>query len=111
MSNLPPGADRAPVSPDRDDGPRRGLALSDADLDALAERIASRVASLPQPPPPLLDLSGVAQALNVSERTVENFVAAGELPVVRLGTGKRRGLRRFDPEAVTAFIRRRARSL
>lgn len=87
---------------------------ADPDLDALATRLADRVAEMvdeARQPPPLLDLAGVARRLNVSERTVENIVAAGELPVVRLGTGTRRGLRRFDPAAVEAYIRRQARSL
>lgn len=60
-------------------------------------------------PPPLLDLAGAAARLNVSERTVESLVALGEIPVVRIGTG--RGVRRFDPAAIEAFIRRQARSL
>ena len=60
-------------------------------------------------PPPLLDIKAAAARLNVSTRTVEALVADGEIPVVRIGTG--RGSRRFDPAAVEAFIRRNARSL
>ena len=91
------------------------------DLDALADDLEARVrraireelaADRPAAPPqapPLLDLAGTAARLNVSERTVESLVALGEIPVVRIGTG--RGVRRFDPDAVEAFIRRRARTL
>ena len=88
-------------------------------LDALAANLEARVrrairdelAAAPDRPaalPPLLDLAGAAARLNVSERTVESLVAVGEIPVVRIGTG--RGVRRFDPAAVEAFIRRTARS-
>ena len=82
------------------------------DLDALAEAVAERVSAALRgelAPPPMLDLAGVAERLNVSERTVENLVAAGDLPVSRIGAG--RGARRFDPAAVEAFIRRNTRSL
>ena len=65
--------------------------------------------SSPTAPPPLLDLAGAAARLNVSKRTVEALIALGEIPVVRIGTG--RGVRRFDPAAIEAFIRRRVRSL
>ncbi|HEX9951244.1 MAG TPA: helix-turn-helix domain-containing protein [Rubricoccaceae bacterium] len=85
------------------------------DVDALISQIADRVihvvrqelASAPPSAPPLLDLSGVAQRLGVSERTVETLVAMGELPFSRIGA-RGRGARRFEPEAVEAFIRRRA---
>ena len=82
------------------------------DLDAIAARLADRVAELVEAarqPPPLLDLAGTAKRLNVSPRTVRALVADGEIPVVRIGTG--RGARRFDPDAVEAFIRRQSRSL
>ena len=82
------------------------------DLDALAIGLADRVGQLLRErlaPPPLLDLAGAATRLNVSERTVESLVSLGEIPVVRIGTG--RGVRRFDPAAIEAFIRRQARTL
>jgi excisionase family DNA binding protein len=54
-------------------------------------------------PPPLLDVKGVAERLNVSERSVERLVASGQL--VPLGVG---GARRFSQEGVRAFLRRYA---
>lgn len=79
-------------------------------LDALAAALADRVAELVGATvAPLLDLAGAAARLNVSERTVEALVAAGEIPVVRIGTG--RGVRRFDPAALDAFVRRQTRAL
>lgn len=86
----------------------------DSFADAIVARVreAVREELAGQGAPPLLDLPGVAARLNVSKRTVEALVAAGELPVVRIGAGPRtRGVRRFDPAAVDAFIRRRARQL
>ncbi|WP_412060354.1 helix-turn-helix domain-containing protein [Rubrivirga sp. IMCC45206] len=83
-----------------------------ADLDALAASLADRVAQLvdaARTPPPLLDLAGAAARLNVSTRTVEALVASGDIPVTRIGAG--RGVRRFDPAAVEAFIRRNTRAL
>ena len=77
------------------------------DLDALADRIASRIQARPK----MLDLAGVASLLNVSERTVESIVAAGEIPVARIGAPGRRGVRRFDPAAVEAYVRRQTRAL
>ncbi|WP_412070402.1 helix-turn-helix domain-containing protein [Rubrivirga sp. IMCC43871] len=98
--------------------PDRPLAGPDAppsdapDLDALAAQLADRVAQLvdaARTPPPLLDLAGAAARLNVSTRTVEALVASGDIPVTRIGAG--RGVRRFDPAAVEAFIRRQTRTL
>lgn len=93
--------------------------MPNPDLDAFAADVETRLrrafreeleasgaADRPASPPPLLDLSGAATRLNVSQRTVEALVALGEIPVVRIGTG--RGVRRFDPAAVEAFIRRSA---
>lgn len=102
------------------------LALPDESLAVLAADIAARVCLVvraelgpgPAPSlvpgvarehvgaPPLLDLSAVARWLNVSERLIETFVAAGEIPCLRIGQG--RGVRRFEPAAVEAFIRRQA---
>ena len=82
------------------------------DVEGLAQQLAERVAELVEAartPPPLLTEGEVAARLNVSPRTVQALVADGEIPVVRIGTG--RGVRRFDPAAVEAFIRRNARSL
>ena len=82
------------------------------DLEVLSARLAERVVELVEAarqPPPLLDLDGAAERLNVSPRTVRALVADGEIPVVRIGTG--RGVVRFESAAVEAFIRRNARSL
>lgn len=81
--------------------------LQNLDLDALADRIADRIAVRPK----LLDLNGVASMLNVGVRTVETLVAAGEIPVARIGAPGRRGVRRFDPAAVEAYVRRQTRAL
>lgn len=107
-----PAADRSASSSPRLGAEADALGVPSLDLDALAGRLAARVAELVEEartPPPLLDLDGAARRLNVSTRTVEALVADGEIPVVRIGTG--RGVRRFDPAAVEAFIRRNARSL
>lgn len=96
------------TAPDR---PPSGPADS-LDLDAIAARLADRVAELVEAartPPPLLDLDGAAKRLNVSTRTVRALVADDEIPVIRVGTG--RGAVRFEPKAVEAFIRRQTRSL
>ena len=76
---------------------------------AIHEELSSAAPSGPTALPPLLDLAGAAARLNVSERTVEALIALGEIPVVRIGTG--RGVRRFDHAAIETFIRRRVRSL
>ena len=82
------------------------------DLDALADRIAARITSpTAAPDRRMLDLDGVASRLNVSPRTVESIVAAGEIPVVRIGAPGKRGVRRFDPAAVEAYVRRQTRAL
>ena len=78
--------------------------LSDAALDVIAERLADRLSALPSAPPPLLTSTEVADWLNVSERTVDNLVALGELIPVRV-TPSGRG-RRFERRGVEAFIRR-----
>lgn len=80
-----------------------------AEVRALLLALPETLAGGPRPAPPLLDLAGAARRLNVSERTVESLVAVGELAVIRIGTG--RGVRRFDPDAVDALIRRQARTL
>ena len=49
---------------------------------------------------PLLDVSGVAEYLNVSTRTIERIVAEGRLVPLWV-----RGQRRFTQEGVQAFLR------
>lgn len=84
------------------------------DLSALAEDIAEHVAArlaerLTPAPDGLLTLDEAARFLAVSARTVESLVSLGELPVVRIGTG--RGVRRFERAALDAFVRRNTRAL
>lgn len=84
------------------------------ELYALAEVVAAHVVRALSPqlnaaPGALLDLTGAAERLNVSRRTVESLVSVGELAVVRIGLG--RGVRRFDPAALDAYIRRSTRTL
>ena len=86
------------------DKPSTRPPLSDAALDVIAERLADRLSALPSAPPPLLTSTEVADWLNVSERTVDNLVALGELIPVRV-TPSGRG-RRFERRGVEAFIRR-----
>ena len=105
MSNLPQGTARPPLH--RDAGAGK-TALTPADREALRSIIREEIAEAVEPPA-LFDLGAVARRLSVSERTVESLVALGEIPVVRIGTG--RGVRRFDPAAVEAFVRRQTRAL
>lgn len=54
--------------------------------------------------PPLLDIGGVARRLSISVRSAEKLVAAHEIVPIQVG-----GVRRFDPDAVEAYIRRNVR--
>ena len=84
--------------------------LSDNDIGQLATRIAALlIPQIDAPSRRLLDIKEVAERLHTSVRTVETQVALGEIPVVRIGAG--RGVRRFDPAAVDAFVRRQTRTL
>jgi len=56
-------------------------------------------------PDRLLALDDVAKWLGVSHRTVDRIIAAGDLKPIRT-----RGIRRFHPQTVDAYIRRRAES-
>ena len=101
-----------PPSPAPDRPPSADRQLAPLDLDELAARLADRVAELvtaASAPRPLLTQAEVADWLNVGERTVDNLVALGELPTVRITPSGRS--RRFERAAVEAFIRRNARSL
>jgi len=75
--------------------------LSDStvsDLEQLIERIVEDKTDVPTP---LWDVRDVATRLNVGKRTVENIIADGKLTAIWV-----RGQRRFEPEAVEAYIRR-----
>lgn len=52
---------------------------------------------------PLWNRKEAAEYLNISLRKVDTMVARGELPVVRFGRSVR-----FVPDAVRAFVRRKA---
>ena len=90
----------------------RSLRLASCDLEAIADHVSmaldDRVALLLEArptPSPLLTQAEVAEWLNVSDRTVDNLVAAGDLVPVRV-TPSGRG-RRFMRSAVQAFIKSR----
>ena len=91
--------------------PELDRSLLDPDvLDAISDGVADRLADRLSPAPsPLLDIREAAEYLAVSVRTVESLVALGEIPVVRIGTG--RGVRRFERRSLDAFVRRSARAL
>jgi len=95
------------VPPTAPEGSRTGPPAAPPDLaDLIRETIREELASAS--PRRLLTPDEVAEWLGVSKRTVESLVGLGEIPVVRIGTGKRK-LPRYQPEAVEAFIRRQAR--
>ena len=99
-----PAPTRSPSIGTADGKPSPRPLLSEAALDAIADRLADRLSTIPTAPPPLLTSTEVADWLNVSERTVDNLVALGELVPVRV-TPSGRG-RRFERRGVEAFIRR-----
>ena len=55
---------------------------------------------------PLLTIEAAAQRLSVSKSLIKKWVVAGEIEVIRLGTGKRR-LIRIRPETLEEFVARR----
>lgn len=55
----------------------------------------------PAAPAPLLDVEGVADWLGISRRTVEKLISTGEIKPIRV-----KGQRRFDRDAIEAYIRR-----
>jgi excisionase family DNA binding protein len=67
-------------------------------LETLIERI---VEDMTEAPSPLWTIGDVATRLNVSKRTVENIIDDGKLTPIRV-----RGQRRFEPEAIEAYLRR-----
>lgn len=64
-------------------------------LDAVAERVAARVAELlargepADAPPALIDAPGLARELGVSVATVRRMSRAGAIPIVRVGDAPR----------------------
>lgn len=68
------------------------------------EDLLADVLTLLKSPPPiqsLLDVSDVAERLGVSKRTVETLISTGEIKPIRI-----KGQRRFDRDAIDAYIRR-----
>lgn len=55
-------------------------------LDALAARIADKVAAKITGTPELVSRTDLAKALSVSERTIERRVAEGKIPSQRVGS-------------------------
>ena len=100
MSNLPPGGPNPALQPDADDG---FPALTASDRAALRSILREELAAVGEPDP-LLDVGGVARRLSVSVRTVEKIIASGDLAPIWV-----EGSRRFEREAVEAYIRRRVR--
>lgn len=88
---LPQDPSRAVASEIADAVGRR---LEERLQDLLAERLT------PAGPPPLLDVSDVAERLKVSARTVERIVNAGHLRPLWI-----EGQRRFTSAAVEAYLR------
>jgi hypothetical protein len=78
-----------------------------ADLERLADMIASRLAELPVEPPAgeLVDAQEVARRVNVAPRWVRDHAA--ELGAVRVGDGPRPRLR-FDPASVAEALTARS---
>lgn len=69
--------------------------MTPSEIDALAERVAEKVARELRKSPSLVDRVELARQLGVSVPTIERASAKGEIPFVRLG---RRVL--YDPAAV-----------
>ena len=103
MTRLPLNSSERPASVAEASPSAR---LDPDDIAAIAEGV---VALLNPVPYALLDINEAANALAVSVRTVESLVALGEIPVVRIGTG--RGVRRFERRALDAYVRRSTRAL
>ena len=91
-------------------GPPSDLGRVADALQDLADR-HTRIENLVSAPSAgrLLDINEAAKMLNVSVRTLESHVALGDIAVVRIGAG--RGVRRFDPNALDAFVWRQTRRL
>lgn len=75
------------------------MSLTPSELDALAERLAEKVAAKMSEQPACVDRVELARRLGCSVPTIERRVAAGDIPVIRLG---RRTV--FDVAAVVAAL-------
>ena len=83
--------------------------LADTMLDALDRRGAAQPAGTPASSTHLLDREGMAAALGVGLTHFDSMRKAPGFPALHLGGGKKRGVVRFDPEAVKAYLTERAR--
>ena len=103
-SNIPSGHAQAPQSfslegPNVEVSPH-SAAYTDSVVQArLEERLKEERNNAPLVEP-LWDIKDVAAYLNVSKRLCETLVAEGCLPPIWIG-----GVRRFDPDAVKAYVR------
>ena len=79
----------------------RLIDLTVSDLQQLIATEVERVAG-DRPPVKFLDTSGVCQMLGISPPTLRKLIEEG-LPCVRIGE-----LKRFDPDAVRAWLNARA---
>lgn len=75
------------------------LAMLDRLADRIADRLAERLGPAKPAPSPLLDRSGIAQALGVSLSSIDRMVKDG-CPCLRILDA-----RRFEFEAVKAWLR------
>lgn len=57
-------------------------------------------------PPVLLGIDDAARAIGVSPRTLHDLVNKDQIPVVRVGGGKRAGRVLFRPESLRAWAER-----
>ena len=72
-------------------------------VHTVVEVVVDRAISTSNATPALLTIKEVARRLNVSERSVERLIAAGQIVPLWIGES-----RRFAPEAIDAFLRRYA---
>ncbi len=75
--------------------------LSERTVESIEQLISRIVKDKTDVPSKLWKIGDVATRLNVSTRTVENIIDNGKLTPIWI-----RGQRRFDPEAVEAYLRR-----
>lgn len=103
--------------PERNASESRSAPESHYDYEATLQRLVSDLKSevvaplkeeleAARGPKSLWSIKDVARRLGISLRTAENLVRAGDISPISIRGGK---IRRFDPEAVEAYIRSCAR--
>lgn len=75
--------------------------LSERTVKSIEQLISRTVEKKTSVPSKLWTIGDVATRLNVSNRTVENIIDDGKLTPIWI-----RGQRRFEPEAIEAYLRR-----